>query len=272
MKKKPHSGRWAIGAVLIAAAIAAGLYYGRRGDLTTAASRDSTEIAPEPPAQQPAIQHPIEQALIDKPAEPTGPLPPLGNSDVPVLDVLRALPGGEAALALLNPQYLIQRTVTTIDNLPRTKIARQALVVKPVASAFEVAETGGRTLIAEDNQTRYAPYIRVAEAIDAKALIAVYVRFYPLFQQAYRELGYPDRYFNDRLMEVIDHLLTAPEVAGPIALVRTERGYAYADPELQSRSIGHKALIRIGGENTAKVKAKLREIRSALTGQPPPGA
>jgi len=40
----------------------------------------------------------------------------------------------------------------------------------------------------------------LAEKVDAKAFMAVYTRFYPLLQQAYRELGYPKGYFNDRLV------------------------------------------------------------------------
>ena len=52
------------------------------------------------------------------------------------------------------------------------------------------------------------------ESVDTGRLAALYVRFYPLFQQAYRDLGYPNGYFNDRLVEVIDHLLVTPEIAG----------------------------------------------------------
>lgn len=267
--RKPAYGRWVLAAALIAAAIAAGVYFARQRDAERPASREPAGTdAVTGREDATAIRHPIEQAQTGPPPEASGPLPALADSDKPLLEALGALLGGET-LTLLNPQYLVQRTVATLDNLPRARLTRQMLPVKPLASPFEVSEADGRTLIAQDNSTRYAPYVRVAEAVDAKALVAVYVRFYPLFQQAYRELGYEDRYFNDRLIEVIDHLLEAPEVTGPIDLVRTERGYAYVDPELQSRSVGQKALIRIGNENATKVKAKLREIREALTAQSP---
>jgi len=96
-------------------------------------------------------------------------------------------------------------------------------------------------------------------------MVAVYRRFYPLFQQAYVELGYPKGYFNDRLVEVVDHLLAAPEIDGSIALVQPRVLYQFADPELEARSAGHKILLRMGPENAAQVKAKLRAIRSELT-------
>ena len=52
---------------------------------------------------------------------------------------------------------------------------------------------------------------------------ALYRRLYPLFQQAYAELGYPTGHFNDRLVEVVDHLLAAPEPTQPPA-VQAHRG------------------------------------------------
>jgi Protein of unknown function (DUF3014) len=43
--------------------------------------------------------------------------------------------------------------------------------------------------------------------------------------------------------------------------------YQFADPELESRSAGQKILMRMGPVNESRVKAKLRDIRKALTGQ-----
>ena len=101
----------------------------------------------------------------------------------------------------------------------------------------------------------------------ARKLAAVYIQFYPLFQQSYAELGYPSRYFNDRVFEVIDHLLSAPDVTGPIALTQPKVLYEFADPQLQELSAGQKILVRMGPDNEAKVKAKLREIRKLLQRQ-----
>jgi hypothetical protein len=120
---------------------------------------------------------------------------------------------------------------------------------------------GDNLAIAADNSTRYAPVVALVHAIDSKQLVAIYIRFDPLVQQAYRDLGYPDGYFNDRLVAVIDHLLATPSVKQPIALVQPKVLYQYADPELEALSAGQKAMLRIGPENAAVVKAKLREIR-----------
>ena len=95
---------------------------------------------------------------------------------------------------------------------------------------------GDSLVIAPDNSARYAPVVALVHAIDTKQLVGS-IRFYPLFQQAYRELGYPDGYFNDRLVAVIDHLI-ATDVKPPIAVVKVL--YQYADPELEALSAGQK--------------------------------
>ena len=70
------------------------------------------------------------------------------------------------------------------------------------------------------NGERYAPFVRFVDGIDARRAVALYLRVYPLLQQAYEDLGYPGKYFNDRVVEVIDNLLATPTPAGPIAVKR----------------------------------------------------
>ena len=156
--------------------------------------------------------------------------------------------------------------MATIDNLPRSKVAPRLMPVRPTPGALSTITAGENLVIAPNNSARYAPVITLVQAVDTKQLVAIYVRFYPLFQQAYRELGYPDGYFNDRLVAVIDHLLATPNVKTPIALVQPKVLYQYADPELEALSSGQKAMIRIGPDNAALLKTKLREIRNEVTG------
>ena len=65
-------------------------------------------------------------------------------------------------------------------------------------------------------------------------------------------------------------MLEAPVPTGPVKLVRPKVLYQFADPELEGLSAGQKIMVRMGPENEARVKAKLREIRRALTA-PRPG-
>lgn len=263
-KQKRSPLPWLVGTVMVLAAIAAGWYFGRQGE----APMPYTPPAADAPVAEAGTgpQHPIEQVRSEATPEPAEALPPLAQSDDAVAEALRGLIGGSDPLALVNPQYPIQRFVATVDNLPRPRLALQVRPLKPAPGEFRPVERDGRLWLDERNHARYARYVDLAEAVDSEAAVALYVRWYPLFQQAYRELGYPDAHFNDRLVAVIDHLLAAPEVEGPLELVPYKGEYAFADPGLEGRSAGQKLMLRIGPENAAKVKAKLRDLRAALTG------
>lgn len=216
--------------------------------------------APELAATAPKIEYPIEGAQ-DAPPQIA-----LDASDAPLRDVLANLFKGNTLPEFVQPMNLIRHIVATIDNLPREKAAPRLLPVRPTAGALSTVTAGESLVIAPDNSARYAPVIAAVQAVDTKQLVAVYVRFYPLFQQAYRELGYPDGYFNDRLVVVIDHLLATPDVKAPIALVQPKVLYRYADPGLEALSSGQKTMIRVGPDNAAVLKAKLREVRGEITG------
>ena len=217
--------------------------------------------APVAPASPAGPAHPIEPAAEEK-------LPALDDSDGTLGAALAAL-DRDAAERLLSLQGFVRRVVATIDNLPRESYAARLDPVKPMAGLPVTRGEGTTLVLAPQNSERYAPFIRTMDAVSTEKLVAVYRRFYPLFQQAYVELGYPQGYFNDRLVEVIDHLLEAPEPAGPVRLTVPHVLYEYADPELQSLSSGRKVLVRMGPDNERRVKAKLREIRAAVTSNPP---
>jgi hypothetical protein len=139
--------------------------------------------------------------------------------------------------------------------------------VNPIGGNLATTQADGRILLRADNASRYDTYLRLMEQADTAKLVDAYVRYYPLFQKAYEDLGYPQGYFNDRLVEVIDHLLATPEVPAPIALAQPKVLYEFADPSLEQRSAGQKILMRMGPVNEARVKAKLRAIRNGVTGQ-----
>ncbi len=215
------------------------------------------------PSAEPQVRYPIQRESQEKP------LPALNESDPAVKEALGSLWSGKTLEQFFHLKDFIRRVVAAIDNLPRKKLALRLMPVKRAAGKFLTTGKDERLAVSPDNAARYAPYMRVADAMDARKLVALYVHFYPLFQQAYQELGYPKGYFNDRLVEVIDHLLAAPEVQAPVKLVQPKVFYQFTDPELEARSAGQKILMRIGNENAARIRTKLREIRGELTRQVP---
>jgi hypothetical protein len=150
--------------------------------------------------------------------------------------------------------------------LPRKSVAPQVNLVKPLPGSLLAVTTDGKLSISGDNAARYAPYVRFAQSVDTKTLVAYYVRFYPWFQQAYQDLGYPSGYFNDRLIDVIDNLLAAPAPSTPVALVQPHVLFEFANPDLEALSAGQKVMVRMGGENASQIRIKLRELRRMLAG------
>jgi hypothetical protein len=213
-------------------------------------------------------RYPIESVTPQAAAET--PLPALADSDHSLQDVLASLFAGAPLDRIFHMEQIVPRFVATIDNLPRQTVALSRMAVKPIGGNPDVAQADGRILLRADNATRYQTYVKVMDQVDTQKLLQAYVRYYPLFQKAYEDLGYPNGYFNDRLVEVIDHLLAAPDVPAPVALVQPKVLYEFADQALESRSAGQKILMRMGPVNEARVKVKLRDIRRALTAQNPP--
>jgi hypothetical protein len=205
-----------------------------------------------------AIRHPFDTA------PPAAPLPALDDSDRPLTEALVGLLGEKPWQALFYPDRIVRRIVATIDNLPRQDAPVNMWPVKPVGAWMMTAGAGDALHIAPDNARRYAAYAALVKAVNAALLVDIYRRFYPLFQQAYVELGYPQGYFNDRLVAAIDDLLAAPELAEPPRLVQRKVIYQFADPDLERRSAGQKILLRIGADHARIVKARLREIRSMV--------
>jgi len=255
--------------VMVIAAILAGVLVWRGMHREPLPAVVPAPSSPAPTAAAPAAtapKYPIEAAGAPAP-DASEPLPDVADSDPALQDALSKLFSGVPLDRVFHLDQIVPRFVATIDNLPRQTVALQKMPVKPVGGAMDVSSADGRVLLRADNAERYAMYVRMLEQADTQRLVQAYARLYPLFQKAYQDLGYPQGYFNDRLVEVIDHLLATPDVPAPVELSQPKVLYEYADPSLEARSAGQKILIRMGPVNESRVKTKLREIRRALTGQ-----
>ncbi len=250
---------WLIGAVA-AAAVAFALWYWYAAQHRPPPPPPMRAAPPPPASTEPQIAHPMPTENAPGAAA----LPALNDSDQLVRDSFAGVLGRAPVERFLAPQNIVRHIVATVDNLPRKKVAVELRPVRPTPGQTALATQGEITTLSDANFERYAPLVKVVRGTDVKALALVYQRLYPLFQQAYEDLGYPGKYFNDRLVEVIDHLLQSPEVPAPIPLVQPRVMYEYADPGLEGRSAGQKLLIRMGPANARAVKAKLREFRAEI--------
>jgi hypothetical protein len=259
--------KWIAAAVaVVGVSIGAILYFSPR-EKTPPPDEPPVVAAPAPPpvAEEPAVKHPVP---VSDSAET---LPPLDGSDLPLQQALSEVFGREPVEQFVIPEQLVRHIVVSIDNLPEQKLAERLRPLRAAPGTFAVTGSEEIPVLDPANYQRYQPLVRLFGSIETPRLIALYSRYYPLFQEAYENLGHPPEQFNDRLVQVIDHLLQAPELEDRVPLEQPGVLYQYADPKIEALSAGQKLLIRMGGENARAVKTKLREVRAELVAQRPAG-
>lgn len=257
--------KWLVLVALAIAGAGAFWYFQQRSE-PTAPGPVAVEPAPIPeelPPREPL--HPVEPLELEAAEGELVELPPLDESDSYFALALVDLFGAELE-PLLSDSGLIDKTVASIDNLTRGRVSEKIRPVGRIQGAFAVAAEGanGPRYISPDNYARYDALVNMLTSASTDDLVATYRRFYPLIQEAFVRLGYPDAYFNDRAVAVIDDLLATPEPEQPIRLVRPHVLYEYADPELEALSAGQKLLLRMGPDHAARVKAVLADIRQRI--------
>ncbi|MFT4190639.1 MAG: DUF3014 domain-containing protein [Comamonas sp.] len=205
------------------------------------------------------------------------------QTEVYVFAMVTKLVGRDAQQQFFPLEDFARRIARTAAELPRHYLPWAFWPVRPAEGRLLTVERAGKTYIAPENAQRYAPLFDVLLGLDNARLVEAYVRAYPLLQKAYASLGhrYAGYYLNDAVVAAIDDLLKTPEPGAPIEVVLPEAGaphfnasrpwvaYRYADPALESLSVGQKTLLRTGSAQVARVKAKLAELRRLLVAGSP---
>jgi hypothetical protein len=278
---------WIVGTLLVVLAAVAWYLY------DTAAPTVEETVVPgptlplqerEPPPEvtapevtEPAIAEPMPESE-PLPGEPV--LPALAESDDEALRSLSNVVEGTTPVErYVVEEDVIARIVATVDALDGKQVPEAIQAVQGPGGAFEATpddqpdevilnDLGDPVLqfqLNPANYRRYTPYVAMLESVDADGLARAYRAYQPLFEEAFDQLGYPDSDFEDRLLNVIDDALAAPEPERPIQLIKPEAYFLFADEDLEALNAAQKVLLRMGPDNAARVKAKLAEIRAALT-------
>ena len=237
------------------------------------------------PLTESAASVPDMAAAASDPAAPTAPPGELKPVKIPaaaqplaadqIISAITDFLGSKAALTFFQLTDFPRKFVATVDNLGRSHAPPVAWPISPTEGRFTVQTFDGATVVSSDNGLRYTPLVLLLEKINAGLAMDLYVRMYPVLQQTYVDLGYPNREFNDRLLQVINHLLATPnapqvmavqltEVKGPIPSVRPWVRYEFADPALEALSSGQKIMLRVGSVNQNRLKARLSALRQEI--------
>lgn len=226
---------------------------------------------PAPAAEQPPVVAPDPVAASEPPLEPAAeaaPLPPLDASDAGVRQELSGLAGWQGnALGLIANDQLLRRFVTLVVNVAAGKVDHKAGPFLPIKGRFTVSSNMPLTMTAE-SQTRYNIYVEAITALDPQQCAALYRRYYPLLNNAYKELGEKGN-FHTLVLKAIQQLENTPQLSESPVLVPADKGlYKYAQPQLEALPAAQKQLLRSGWENVSKLKVWLRQLKSALLAPP----
>lgn len=275
---------WLTGIIVLVLALVAWYVLSVRAPEVEKAPIPASPIAqpaavPVTPAQ--AVTEPVVEEtapLAAPPAAEETPLPALAESDAAAMAKLAALAGDSPLTDYVVGEAVIPRIVATVDALDGRRVPGVIQAVQgPGGDFLATADERPAVLIRNEagdpipqyvvdpaNYQRYSVYVETLEAMDPEELASAFRDYQPLFEKAFSQMGYPEGDFDRRLRAVIDDLLAAPEPQRPLRLIKPEAYYLYADEQLEALSAGQKALLRMGPDNAARVKARLRAFRDAL--------
>lgn len=234
------------------------------------------EVVPEPePIMEPEVEEVVEELPEELPApeivatpEPEPLHPELAQSDGWMKTQVSDLVMSSPLVELLVPDNLISNFVVFIDNAARGEIVRNFSPAKEPKGKFQATLIPGPDLtyrLDPKSYERFDGYANLLAGLPLEQSLQLFDTIEPLLKEAYRELGYGDDDFNDKLVQTIDLLLETPVVEGEVILKSPAVVYQFNDPALENLLPLQKLLLRMGPENQKKVQAKLREFKEALT-------
>jgi hypothetical protein len=225
---------------------------------------------PLPVAESPKIETPAP-APKPSPEPAKEPLPAarpgLADSDDWIRKKGEELSTEPGWIQWLANKNLIRRLTAAVVNISEGKSPRKHLGFLGPQKPFSAAKKEGKLYLDPANYDRYNLIAEIISRLDAAKTVGLFKETYPLFQDAYRELGYPQGEFQAVLIHAIKELLLTPVVEGEVQLKEAVLSYWMVDDPLEDLSEAQKHLLRMGPQNMRRVQKKLKEV-ALLLGTP----
>ncbi|ABV89195.1 DUF3014 domain-containing protein [Shewanella pealeana] len=274
-EKSSGTNGLAILAIVAVVALSAGGYYYLSGNEKIEEPQIIAPVVipdpvPEQPLETEAVPEPeiVEAVPVQLPeVEPVPevePLPALADSDTYVQQKVIEVADGMAIEPLLIEDNVVRQFVVFVDNLAQGELARKTAPLKAPSNSFTVSEIANKTYINPDSYHRYDLYADFLASLNDQELAKTYKEMTPLLGEAFAELGYSDISFDDRMQQAIEVMLDAPIIEQPIELDGVSVNYQFVDPKLEALPNAQKLMIRMGPENSRKVKSALRRLQKHL--------
>ncbi|WP_346837687.1 DUF3014 domain-containing protein [Microbulbifer sp. SAOS-129_SWC] len=268
MSEQQSSRAWIAGLLTIAVLAAAAYFFlAREGDRKVEPPA-VTEPAPEPtpePQEEPQMEAPQPAPEPVPETKPERKLPALDDSDKEAYgDLLSLAPDGALGRWLVADE-VVRKWVAAVNSAASGSLVTKHRPFKNIREPLVVDKSGATGMeLSPDNYHRYDNPVRLFAAVDTDTAVKLYRFWYPRLSEAYGELGVKGKSFHQLVLQAIDQVLAAPEAEQPIQLVRPSVYYKFADPKLEKLPGIQKLMIRMGPDNAARVKEKLKELKAAL--------
>ena len=231
------------------------------------------ESMPEMPIEQTPIEEPQNIDATNDDVVPIGeqdatvvvePLPALSDSDDFVEAKTLAIANGMKIAPMIVKKDIARQFVVFVDNLAQGDLVRKASPLKGPDTQFSVSEITNKTFLNPDGYHRYDVYANFIAGLSDKDLITTYTELKPLFTEAFTELGYNDVDFDKRMQQAFSMIINAPIIEDPIELSSISVNYKYVNPNLEALPNAQKLLLRMGPENTRKIKAAVKKLQKSF--------
>ncbi len=252
-------------AVVVLIIVIAGLFFLLREDevVKEVAEPVVTESVPilEPEPEAEAVEPDI--AVVEAQPFIGQSLPNMEDSDAVVVEVVQEYLNNQSH-RLLTDSNILQKIVLQVDNIAQGKIVYRHSPIDAPNELFSVSQERGEITMSAASKQRFDVYANTLNSVNLNNLVEIYEFFKPLLEEAYAELGYSAQEFEPRLKMAIEHVLAAPEVDEVLELTRPTVAYHFKDSKYEKLSMVHKQMLRMGSDNTRKIKAVLRRFLSYL--------
>ncbi|HSF16713.1 MAG TPA: DUF3014 domain-containing protein [Vicinamibacteria bacterium] len=249
---------WAIWAAVVLIVVTGGIWLAQRMRPPETPMPDRARVEEKVAEPEP----PEDEMAASEASSP--PLPALAESDDFVRDLLGALTSHPSVTAFFVDEGLIRKAVAVIVNVAEGEDPTRHFRHLAPEEPFEVVRRREALYVDPLSYRRYDSVAAGIASVDAARVAELYGRLEPLLVEAYRELGYLEKPFDQTLNQAIGALLSTPVVEDRIEVHAVSVNYAFSDPTLERLQPAQKLLLRTGPQNLHVIQSKLREIAEAL--------
>lgn len=227
--------------------------------------RGKEEVIPEEVVEPEETAEVLPAEEVEQPEEAVEILDiKLADSDEILREMAAELSSRPEIMQWLLTQDLIRRFTAAVDNIANGQTPRRHIGFFKPREAFKALENGDTAILDPAGYERYNQVAEVFASLDAPGFIKLYKQMKNAVQEAYQDLGYPNKDFTPTFLRAIDELLSVPVIEKDIVLEEKLMSYSLADPVLEGLSDAQKHLLRMGPVNIRKIQSKLEELKVLL--------